>query len=71
MNEPNYTSKDPNEGCELVICNACEHLQHERTHPLDMGGKYAWRCEQCGIVNDGDRVHLLQNTARFNSKYGI
>jgi hypothetical protein len=56
---------------DACICGHCENLQYEMPHPLDNGGKYAWQCRQCGTTNENDKVHLLENTARFNSKHGI
>ncbi len=54
-----------------VECAACGHVQLEIAHPLDNGGKYAWQCRGCGVVNEDGKVHLLQKTARFRSKRGL
>lgn len=71
MTEPDYVSVNPYEGCDLVICSKCEHMQYEIPHPLDKGGKYAWECRSCNAVNEPGKIHLLENTARFRSKYGL
>ncbi|AKE44860.1 hypothetical protein AU106_gp229 [Sinorhizobium phage phiM9] len=71
MTEQTYTSIDHTEGCDLVVCAHCEYLQYERPHPLNKGGKYAWLCRSCGTANEGDKVHLLENTARFRPRNGL
>lgn len=69
--QPTYTSINHNADKSLVICAACEHMQYEQPHPLDKGGKFAWRCRSCGKINENDKIHLLQNTAFFGSKRGL
>ncbi|QIG68108.1 hypothetical protein EVB55_173 [Rhizobium phage RHph_Y68] len=67
-----YESVKPDfSGHDVCICGHCSHIQYELPHPLDKGGKYAWQCRMCGTANEGDEVHLLENMARFRSKYGI
>ncbi|QIG65909.1 hypothetical protein phiOC_p249 [Ochrobactrum phage vB_OspM_OC] len=69
--EPTYTSKNSFEGCDVVLCPKCQRLDYERPHPLDNGGKYAWRCRGCGSIVEGDEIHLLQDTAYFKDKNAI
>lgn len=64
MTIPDYISIDPYKDQDVHICNACSHLQYEPKK----SGKFAWRCDKCRAINEGNKVHLLQNTANFGPR---